>query len=87
MVKGLVNDQIVAKMKEKVDFLDGDTKNVLNHCDWLVQEHHHTVDTTRPQGQPCIYSLGDRQFVKEFTKTQIFASFIDKFIDQAKAQS
>ena len=87
VVKGLVNDEIVARMKEKVNFSDSDVKNVLNHCDWLVQEHHHMVDTTRPQGQPSIYGLGDRQFVKEFTKTQIFASFIDKFIDQVKIDS
>lgn len=85
MVKGLVNDEIITKMKEKVNFLNSDMKDILNHCDHLVQEHHHIVDHSRPQGQQSIYGWGDRQFVKEFTKTQIFASFIDKLMDEAKA--
>ena len=57
---------------------------IVQHCDFLVQEHHHMVYyASTPPGQQSEYYWGDGQFVKEFTQTQIFSAFIDKFMSAA----
>jgi len=83
-VKGLINDELLNKMRQTVDFLDADVRSVVNQCDYRMREYHHVIEASRKEGEPRIYGWGDLEFVNQFAKTQIFASFIDKLIDDAK---
>ena len=83
----LLNPEILAKIEEIIvenaDLIksnNGDEirKVVMKHCESIISAwHHENVESNL---------LGDFEFVEQFTKTQIFAAYMDEFIEEKRLE-